>query len=93
MRCGVARVEPERRLEQLRHRRQRALLGKVAVVREPALANQEAYELLGGSGVLAGPEDREAIERGLDGERLPVSGGGPVDGHGVVVVVVRSTRS
>jgi hypothetical protein len=39
-------------------------------MREPAVANQEAYELLGSCDALAAPEHREAIERGLDGERL-----------------------
>jgi hypothetical protein len=48
-------------------------------VREPALADEKAYELLGSVDVLAIPEDREAIERGLDSERLPGGAGGPVD--------------
>ena len=51
----VARVEPERLLEQRRHRRQDAVAGEVEPVRQPALADQEAHELLRGRDVPAVP--------------------------------------
>jgi hypothetical protein len=53
------------------------LAGEVEVVREPALADQEMYELLGGRDVLAVFKDRGAVERSLDGERLAMGAGGP----------------
>ena len=52
----VARVEPERRIEQLRHRRQVALGGEVKIVREPAVLDEEAHELLGQRNMPAGLE-------------------------------------
>jgi hypothetical protein len=55
----------------------RMLAGEVEVVREPALADQEMYELLGGRDVLAVFKDRGAVERSLDGERLAMGAGGP----------------
>ena len=51
----VARVEPERLLEQLRHRRQEAVAGEVEIVGEPALVDQEADELLGEGDVARRP--------------------------------------
>ena len=78
----VARVEPERLLEQLRHRRQQALAGEVEIVREPALGHQEAHELLGRVDVAAGLEDRGREERLMIGNGSP---SGP-SGHSIVAV-------
>ena len=61
----VARVEPERLLEQLRHRRQHALAGEVEIVGEPALGHEEADELLGGVDVAAVLEDHGAARSRL----------------------------
>src|SRR3954451_21584166 len=66
----VARVEPERLLDQRRHRRHEAVPGEVEPVREPALADQETHELLGRRGVPAVPEDGGLDVVSLDGERL-----------------------
>ena len=86
----VARVEPERLLEQLRHRRHDAVAGEVEPVREPAVLDQEAHELLGQRNVPARLEDRGRIEAGPDGERLAVGAIRPLDRCGVLVVVVRT---
>ena len=43
----VARIKPERLIEQLRHRRQHALPREVEVVSEPTFAYEKAHELLG----------------------------------------------
>jgi hypothetical protein len=47
----VARVEPERRIEQLLHRRQQALTRKIEIASKPAVLAQEADELFGGSDI------------------------------------------
>ena len=85
----VARVEPERLVEQLRHRRQQALAGEVEIMREPALLHEEAHELLGQGDVSARLEGRRRIEAGPDGERLAVGAIRPFDRRRVLVVVLR----
>jgi hypothetical protein len=69
----VARVEPERLLKQSRHRWEKAVPGEVEPVREPALADQKAHELLGGRDVPAVLEDHSLVNSSYDGERLALS--------------------
>ena len=84
---GVARVEPERRVEQLRHRRQDALAGEVETVHEPAFGHEKAHELLGGWRRAAVLEDH-SLEDALDWKSLAVGAERPFDRRGVLVVVV-----
>ena len=77
----VARVEPERLLEQLRHRRQHALTGEVEIVREPALADEETHELLG-EDLAAGLEGRGALKPAVMASGWPSA----PSGHSIVAV-------
>ena len=88
----IARVEPERLLQQRRHRRHDAVAREVEPVREPALADQEPHELLRGRNVPAALEDGSLDMPGPDGERLAVGGVRPRDRDRVLVVVVRPRR-
>ena len=60
MRCGSFGSSQNGLLDQLAHRRQDAVAGEVEPMGEPALAGEEADELLGGGGVAAGLEDHGA---------------------------------
>ena len=53
----IARVQPERLLDQLAHRRQPLVAGEVETVGEPAFLGQEADELDGEPRISAGLED------------------------------------
>jgi hypothetical protein len=64
------------------------IAGKVEIVREPALGDQEAHELRGQGNVPARLEDRGRHEAGSDGERLAVGAIRPFDRRSVLVVVV-----
>ena len=66
----------------------RTVAGEVEPVGEPAFLGEEADEVLGERGVPAGLEDHGANEGTVDDERLAVGGVRPVDGRGVLVVVV-----
>ena len=83
----VARVEPERRIEQLRHRRQQALGGEVEIMHEPALAHEEVHELLGEGNMPPSLEGLGRKEAGADGERLAVGASRPFDRRSVLVVI------
>jgi hypothetical protein len=58
----VARVKPERLIEQLLHRRQHPFTGEVEIVREPALGDEETDELLGVGDVAALLEHHSKID-------------------------------
>jgi hypothetical protein len=88
----VVRIEPERLVEQLPHRRQHALAGEVEVVHQPPLANEEAHELLGGRDVVAILEDHCRRDGALDRESLASRAEWPFDRGGVLVVVVGPVR-
>src|SRR4051812_6012841 len=68
----VAWVEPERLLEQRRQRRQVAVPSEVEPVRQPALAHQEAHELLGHLLVPASLDHRDLGGLCEDGQGLAV---------------------
>ena len=53
----VARVEPERLLDQLAHRRHEAVAGEIQPMGEPAFLGKEADEVAGERGISAGLED------------------------------------
>jgi hypothetical protein len=78
----VARVEPERRLEQLRHRRQHALAGEIEVVGKPTLGHQKTDELLGGGDMATPLKTAAAKKSPLIGKASP---SGP-SGHSIVEV-------
>ena len=61
----VARVEPERLLDQLAHRRHEAVAGEVQPMGEPAFLGKEADEVLGERRIPAGLEDHGAFEQTL----------------------------
>ena len=87
--CGAGRsVQPEWRIEQLRNRWQHALAGEVEIVRQPALADQEAHELLGGATLLAVLEDHSAIDNVSMANCWPSGAERPFDRRGVLVVVL-----
>jgi hypothetical protein len=84
----IARVQPERLLDELAHRRQPSVTGKRQPVGDPAFLSQEADELAGESRIGALLEDDGVDEPTVDDKRLAVRAVGPVDGHGIPVVVV-----
>jgi hypothetical protein len=88
----VARIEPERLVEELLHRRQHALAGEVEVVGKPALGHKEAHELLGGRDVAAILEDHSDGDGALDRKRLAGLTERPFDRGGVLIVVVGPVR-
>ena len=53
----VARIEPERLLDQLAHRRYEAVAGEVQPMGEPTFLGEEAHEVLGERRAPAGLED------------------------------------
>jgi hypothetical protein len=87
---GVARIEPERRLEELWHRWEKALAGEVEIVGEPALGHEEADELLGGLDVVAVLESDGGKDGAFDRKGLAVRAEWPFYRRGVPVVVVRT---
>jgi hypothetical protein len=84
----VTRIEPERLLEQLRHWRQKTLTGKVEIVRQPPLSDQEANELLRGRDVAAVPEGYRRKDVARDRKGLTMRAKWPLDCGGVVVVIL-----
>ena len=86
----VARIEPERSLKQLWHRRHEALAGEIEIVGKPALGHEEAHELLRGLDVAAVLEHHGREEQAHDRESLAVRAKRPVDRRGVLEVVLRS---
>ena len=68
---GVARVQPERLLDQLAHRRQNFISGEIEPVREPAFLGQEPDEVAGKRRIRAGLEDHSAKQGTIDDERPP----------------------
>ena len=82
MRCGSLGSSQNGCIEQLRHRRQEALAGEVELVREPALADQKAHELLGQANVPASLEGRGRVAA------VSMASGWPSapSGHSIVAV-------
>jgi hypothetical protein len=84
----IAGIEPERRIQQLRHGRQQALGREIEIVREPSLAHEEADEFLGGGDVGAVIEDHGTEEIAYNGESLAIRAERPFDGGAVLVVIL-----
>jgi hypothetical protein len=89
----VARIQPERLLDQLAHRWQQAVAGKVQPMRKPAILRQEANERLGQLMIDAFLEDHGARDEPDDDDRLAVRALRPVGGHSVRIVVVGPCRA
>jgi hypothetical protein len=85
----ITRVEPERRIQQLWHRRQQAILRKIEPMGKPALANQKAHELLRGPDMPTLFEDRGFEEGRDDGECPAVDAARPLYGDQVLGLVLK----
>jgi hypothetical protein len=85
---AVVRVEPERRIEQLRHGRQHPLAREIEIMGEPTLAHEEAHELLGCFDVAAVLERQSREKAVLDREALAAWAERPFERRGVLVVVL-----
>jgi hypothetical protein len=77
----IGRIEPERLLDQLAHRRHETVAGEVQPVGKPAFLGEEAHESSSKFRVLAGFENHRAIQETIDDHRLAIETVWPVDGR------------
>src|SRR5262245_46753279 len=88
----VARVEPERLLDELGYRRQPTISREVEIVGKPAIFDQKTNELLAKRGRLFSPEHRPPVYATIYGHRSMIGILWPFDGCDVAAVVIRPQR-